>query len=273
MSFPGTLTHHRVSTPMAGRRGDPGAPGVAGIPGTRGAPGAGPWKLALDLDLTTQANQLFATDGPYTYAGMTWTKRRSGLETSPLQSVLGSGLTVDPSTGGVPRLRLALSQIAGLPATLAMHWPLRVSAVIASQVSGAACYAFTALNSTATNSEFYSVFAYKGNTNSFQISVNGPVSSIIDTYPDTAAYAAYNTLVTALPHGLSGARVIGAAGAYASGWPSDTGLFLYTATFTDFTMGTVAARASQFGIELGALCNLTPAPVVFSHLRVEYLPR
>jgi hypothetical protein len=279
----GPATPFRFSSVQDGATGPAGPPGAAGPAGAPGPFDPGPWVLAMDLDLTSYANQTFATDTTYTYAGMIWTKYRSALETLALKQVVGTGLVITPATSTgysgtaifMPRMHLPLANIPGL-ANVAHHWPLRLSAnfSIATVDSsyGAVC-AFSTIEDGSNNVRaFYS--AYKGVVTNFSGGIASNAGTLHQgTYTDAAAFAAYNSLVVSLAEGVGGGQSALFATAYSAGWPTDPNLFMYTSLLQDGLMGGNAGLISNWGLDLGAFTTALATTVTFTRLRVEYLPR
>lgn len=252
-------------------------PGTVGATGAQGNPGVTTWQTALDLDLTAQANQTFATDTTYTYAGMTWVKTRSVADQVAMANVSGSGLVIQPanaagatfSAGSMPWpvLSLPFSQFL---ASLDFDWPLRISARVTALTSGADCSALLYAGVEPTSGSASKYFAAtKGQTSKFTVNDSGPGSSSAVTYNDATAYAANDTLTIYLPSGLAG-LVQGLVSAnfalphsYIGGGMTPNNA---SATWT-------ALSLANWCVGLGAGRNTTTTSATFSHLKVEYQAR
>jgi hypothetical protein len=123
----------------------------------------GGWVTVFDLDFTAQPAASFATDGPYTIAGLTWTKAFSSQDLGGMHIAAG-GLVINPKTtaawnsGGVhqaPMLQLPLTSIPALGAALDWSSQLRIwvyySSVVVSGDNDQAIAALSFLESVPAN--------------------------------------------------------------------------------------------------------------------------
>lgn len=88
------------------------------------------WTTALDIDLTAQGNIPMPSDGPYTIAGLTWTKSFTSQERSAMGIVpgAGNGLIIAPAhtalwnSGGVHQAPMLQLQLTTIPALSTLDW-------------------------------------------------------------------------------------------------------------------------------------------------------
>lgn len=124
---------------------------------------AGGWVTALDLDFTAQPAAAFPTDGPYTIAGLTWTKAFSSQDLGGMH-IAAAGLVINPKTTAAwnsgdehqaPMIQLPLTSIPALAAALDWSSQLRIwvyySSVVVSGDNDQAIAALSFLESVPTS--------------------------------------------------------------------------------------------------------------------------
>lgn len=242
------------------------------------APPGGGWQTALEIDFTAQGSQAFASDGTYSFAGYTWTKLRSVSDEVALANVSGTGLVIQPASGGVsagafsaPRIALALNAV--LPSGFDMDWPLRVVAqttAITSSSNAGAIVGLAPIDTSGGGSSarlFYVV--QKGNVDEFSLQLLQTGSSVEQDYADSSAYSAYDSIVAYFPGGLAGCQLVGLA-CSALAAP----LYWFGSAMASYSVGSdsgLAGGSTPWGVHLAATgdgCSAT-----FTKLRVDYLAR
>jgi|ERR1700722_842304 len=248
----------------------------------------GGWATALDLDLTAQGNHSFATDGNYTFAGMTWTKINSANELTHAQLVASAGLELAPNTScsyafnahTAPGLFLPFNQIAvmaGMDWNTQIRLWLQISAI--STNSNSNDYVCFGVEHNDVTTLAYQAHFSNGNAGGTYPQVGIVFNSTQDAIVGAFATPIWTTATFALDirRGIAGSSAVlyGASGAPGASWPTAGSLRPLSDAdgqanggqgFVHYALGNAV---TSWGIFLGAASS-SVCTATISRIRIDY---